>query len=81
MKHLAGGGLGGIRVDDGVYAGGEVSMYYDPMIAKLVTWGKTRNEAADLQIKALDAYRIEGVGHNVDFFPQLCKIPAFVQVC
>lgn len=70
-------GLGGIRVDDGVYAGGEVSMYYDPMIAKLVTWGKTRNEAADLQIKALDAYRIEGVGHNVDFLSAIMQNPRF----
>ena len=45
-------GVDGIRVDDGVYDGGEVSMFYDPMIAKLITWGQTRDEAADLQIAA-----------------------------
>ena len=41
-------GVNGVRVDDGVAEGGEVSMFYDPMIAKLVTWGQTRDEAADL---------------------------------
>ncbi len=55
-------GVDGVRVDDGVYEGGEVSMFYDPMIAKLVTWGETRDEAADLQVQALDAFRIEGLG-------------------
>jgi propionyl-CoA carboxylase alpha chain len=57
----------GVRVDDGVYEGGEVSMFYDPMIAKLVTWGQTRDEAADRQIAALDAFEIDGLGHNIDF--------------
>lgn len=52
--------MAGVRVDDGVYEGGEVSMFYDPMIAKLVTWGATRDEAADRQIAALDAFEIEG---------------------
>ena len=50
-----------IRLDDGVAEGGEVSMFYDPMIAKLITWAETREEAADLQVQALDAFRIEGV--------------------
>ena len=70
-------GVGGVRVDDGVYEGGEVSIFYDPMIAKLVTWGKTRDEAADLQIAALDAFHIEGVGHNVDFLSALMQHPRF----
>ena len=70
-------GLGGIRVDDGVYEGGEVSMFYDPMIAKLITWGETRDEAADLQIKALDAFRIEGLGHNVDFLSAIMQHERF----
>ncbi|MED5545869.1 MAG: acetyl/propionyl/methylcrotonyl-CoA carboxylase subunit alpha [Pseudomonadota bacterium] len=60
-------GIDGIRVDDGVYEGGQVSMFYDPMIAKLITWGETRDEAADKQIAALDAFEIEGLGHNIDF--------------
>ena len=70
-------GVDGVRVDDGVYEGGEVSMFYDPMIAKLVTWGQTRDEAADLQIQALDAFRIKGLGHNVDFLSAIMQHPRF----
>ncbi|WP_144097995.1 acetyl-CoA carboxylase biotin carboxylase subunit [Croceicoccus sediminis] len=70
-------GTGGIRVDDGVMEGGEVSMFYDPMIAKLVTWAPTRDEAADLQIKALDAFEIEGLGHNIDFLSAIMQHPRF----
>jgi propionyl-CoA carboxylase alpha chain len=70
-------GLDGVRVDDGVYEGGEVSMFYDPMIAKLVTWGKTRDEAADKQIAALDAFEIEGLGHNIDFVNAIMQHPRF----
>ena len=70
-------GNGGVRVDDGVYEGGEVSMFYDPMIAKLVTWGETREEAADLQIEALDAFRIEGLGHNIDFLSAIMQHERF----
>ena len=70
-------GIDGIRVDDGVFEGGEVSMYYDPMIAKLVTWGETREEAADLQIAALDAFQIEGLGHNIDFLSAIMQHPRF----
>ncbi|MEY4952442.1 MAG: hypothetical protein RL299_866 [Pseudomonadota bacterium] len=70
-------GMEGIRVDDGVYEGGEVSMFYDPMIAKLITWAPTRNEAADLQIKALDRFEIEGLGHNIDFVSAIMQHPRF----
>ena len=70
-------GVDGVRVDDGVMEGGEVSMFYDPMIAKLVTWGKTRDEAADLQIAALDRFEIEGLGHNVDFVSAIMQHPRF----
>ena len=70
-------GVDGVRVDDGVYEGGEVSMFYDPMIAKLVTWGATRDEAADRQIAALDAFEIEGLGHNVDFVSAIMQHPRF----
>jgi propionyl-CoA carboxylase alpha chain len=45
-------GVDGVRVDDGVADGGEVSMFYDPMIAKLITWGKTRDEAAEKKASA-----------------------------
>lgn len=70
-------GVDGVRVDDGVYEGGEVSMFYDPMIAKLITWGETRDEAADLQIQALDAFRIKGLGHNVDFLSAIMQHDRF----
>jgi len=66
-----------VRVDDGVAEGGEVSIYYDPMIAKLITAGATREEAIDRQIAALDAFLIEGIGHNVDFLSALMQHPRF----
>ncbi len=70
-------GINGVRVDDGVQEGGEVSIFYDPMIAKLVTWGQTRDAAADLQIAALDAFEIEGVGHNINFVSAIMQHPRF----
>jgi propionyl-CoA carboxylase alpha chain len=70
-------GLDGVRVDDGVAEGGEVSIFYDPMIAKLITWGATRDEAADLQIAALDRFEIEGLGHNIDFVSAIMQHPRF----
>ncbi|HTG39554.1 biotin carboxylase N-terminal domain-containing protein, partial [Sphingomonas sp.] len=69
---------GYVRVDDGVTEGGEVSMFYDPMIAKLVTWAPTRNEAAALQVAALDRFVVEGVGNNVDFLSALMQHPRFL---
>jgi len=70
-------GVDGVRVDDGVFEGGEVSMFYDPMIAKLITWAPTREEAADKQIEALDAFRIKGLGHNVDFLNAIMQHERF----
>jgi len=70
-------GEGLVRVDDGVIEGGEVSMFYDPMIAKLVTHGTTRLEAIDAQIDALDRYEMEGVSHNIDFLSALMQHPRF----
>ncbi len=57
----------GVRVDTGVYEGGEISMYYDPMIAKLVGFGKDRKEATQRLASALDAYYVRGVNHNISF--------------
>ena len=70
-------GVDGVRVDDGVYEGGEVSMFYDPMIAKLITWAPTREEAADKQIEALDRFRLKGLGHNVDFLSAIMQHERF----
>ena len=66
-----------VRVDDGVREGGEVSMFYDPMIAKLITWAPTRAEAIDEQIAALDAFEITGPGNNIDFLSALMQHPRF----
>jgi propionyl-CoA carboxylase alpha chain len=52
-------------------------MFYDPMIAKLITWGETRDIAADLQVTALDRFEIEGPGHNIDFLSALMQHPRF----
>ena len=67
----------GVRVDDGVREGGEVSMFYDPMIAKLITCGDTREAAIDRQIEALDRFEVEGLGHNIDFLSALMQHPRF----
>ena len=66
-----------VRVDDGVTEGGEVSRFYDPMIAKLITWAPTRLEAIDAQITALDQFEIDGVGHNIDFLSAIMQHPRF----
>ena len=66
-----------VRIDDGVAEGGEVSMFYDPMIAKLITWAPTREAAIDAQIAALDAFEIEGPGTNIDFLSALMQHPRF----
>jgi len=66
-----------VRVDDGVYEGSEISMFYDPMIAKLITWGETREAAIDKQITALDRFEIDGIGHNIDFLSSLMQHPRF----
>lgn len=71
------GGDGYVRVDDGVTEGGEVSMFYDPMIAKLITWGETRDAAADLQVAALDRFELDGLGNNIDFLSALMQYPRF----
>ncbi len=67
----------GVRVDDGVTEGGEVSIHYDPMIAKLITYADTRQQAIDLQIAALDQFEITGPGHNIDFLSALMQHPRF----
>jgi propionyl-CoA carboxylase alpha chain len=68
-------GEGGItlRNDTGVSEGAEISLYYDPMIAKLVTHAPTRNEAIAAQADALDAFTIEGIRHNIPFLSALMQ--------
>jgi propionyl-CoA carboxylase alpha chain len=66
-----------VRVDTGVYEGGEISMYYDPMIAKLITWAPTRDQATDAMADALDGFQIRGVGHNISFLTSLMQKQRF----
>ncbi len=67
-----------VRNDTGVYEGGEISMYYDPMIAKLCTWGSTRGEAIEHMRNALDGFEVEGIGHNLPFLSAVMDHPKFV---
>ena len=64
-----------VRNDTGVTEGGEISLYYDPMIAKLVTHAKTRLEAIEAQADALDAFTIEGIRHNIPFLAAIMGHP------
>src|SRR5437764_4159757 len=64
-----------VRNDTGIYEGGEISIWYDPMIAKLVTHAKTREAAIDAQAEALDAFAIDGIRHNTPFLAALMAHP------
>ena len=66
-----------VRVDSGIEEGGEVSMYYDPMIAKLITYGELRDDAIDTMAEALDHYYIRGVTHNISFLNAVVMHPRF----
>ena len=66
-----------LRNDTGVFEGGEISMYYDPMIAKLCTWAPTRSEAIEEMRLALDAFELEGIGHNLPFLSAVMDHPRF----
>ncbi|WP_300785403.1 acetyl/propionyl/methylcrotonyl-CoA carboxylase subunit alpha [Enhydrobacter sp.] len=67
-----------VRVDTGVYEGGEISMFYDPMIAKLCSYGRTRDQAIERMRRALDEFYVRGVSHNVPFLAALMAHPRFV---
>lgn len=67
-----------VRNDTGVYEGGEISMYYDPMIAKLCTWAPTRAEAIEQMRVALDRFEVEGIGHNLPFLAAVMDHPIFI---
>jgi len=71
-------GDGIVRNDTGVFEGGEISMYYDPMIAKLCTWGPTRAEAIETMRNALDSFEVEGIGHNLPFVAAVMDHPKFI---
>ena len=68
-----------IRNDTGVYEGGEISMYYDPMIAKLCTWGEDRGIAINTMKNALDTFELEGIGHNIPFLQAVYDHDRFIR--
>lgn len=74
---LASGDKATVRVDTGVFEGGEISMYYDPMIAKLVTHADTRENAIAAMSDALERYVVRGVSHNIPFLSALVAHPSF----
>ncbi|MFT4716812.1 MAG: propionyl-CoA carboxylase alpha chain [Paracoccaceae bacterium] len=67
-----------VRNDTGVYEGGEISMFYDPMIAKLCSWAPDRKSAIDVMRNALDEFEVEGIGHNIPFLSAVMDHPRFV---
>ncbi len=67
-----------VRNDTGVFEGGEISMFYDPMIAKLCTWAPTRAQAIEEMRIALDTFEVEGIGHNLPFVGAVMDHPRFV---
>ncbi|MDB5561253.1 MAG: acetyl-CoA carboxylase [Hyphomicrobiales bacterium] len=66
-----------VRNDTGVFEGGEISTFYDPMIAKLCTWAPTRLQAIDAMAVALDEFEVEGVGHNLPFLSAVMQQQRF----
>ena len=67
-----------VRNDTGVYEGGEISMYYDPMIAKLCTWAPDRAKAIEQMRIALDRFEVEGIGHNLPFLSAVMDHKKFI---
>ena len=60
-----------LRIDTGIYEGGEISIYYDPMIAKLCSWGNNRKEALKFMKDALNRYIVKGLQHNIPFLSSI----------
>lgn len=74
--HTPAGGLG-VRDDNGVYEGYEVPLEYDPLLSKLITWGRTREEAIHRMLRALSEYRVYGIKTTIPFFKRILLHPKF----
>ncbi len=68
----------GVRTDGYVYEGYQIPIHYDPMISKLITWGKTRNEAITRMLRSLEEYYIMGIKTSIDFLKKIMEIPEFI---
>jgi len=69
----------GVRVDGSIYEGRDVPIYYDPLIAKLVVWGKDRKEAIERSVRALQEFKITGVKNNLKFLERIMQTRGFVE--
>jgi acetyl-CoA carboxylase biotin carboxylase subunit len=78
IRALRGPSGPGVRYDGGVYGGFTVPVHYDPMLAKLITWGGDRNEAAARMTRALDELRVDGVKTSIAFHRRVMTHPAFL---
>jgi len=78
LSHLRQPGGFGVRIDSGVYAGYEISQYYDPMISKLIVWGANRNEAIQRMDRALGEFVVNGVTTNISYLRKIVQHPAFL---
>jgi acetyl-CoA carboxylase biotin carboxylase subunit len=67
-----------VRDDSGVYPGAEISMFYDPLVSKLIVWGEDRGAALARMRRALDEYRVGGIKHNLGFHRRLMRHPTFI---
>ena len=79
VRHLPPVETGSVRVDTGVQTGDEISVHYDPMIAKLICHGRTRKEALARLDRALQQYQIAGLRHNIEFLRRVINHEAFVR--
>jgi propionyl-CoA carboxylase alpha chain len=70
---------GQVLIDPGIYEGGEVSMFYDPMVAKVCTHAETREKAIEIMKEALSAYVVRGIAHNMSFLEAILNHPRFVK--
>lgn len=66
-----------VRIDTGVREGDEISIFYDPMISKLIVWGKDRDTAIQRMHKALDEYKVVGLPNNINFLKKVISHPVF----
>jgi len=78
IRALRAPGGPGLRWDSGVYGGFTVPVHYDPMLAKLIAWGATRDEAASRMARALDELRVDGIRTSINFHRRVMTHPAFL---
>jgi acetyl/propionyl-CoA carboxylase alpha subunit len=71
----------GVRNDVGVYVGAEISLFYDSLMGKLITWGRDREEARLRMRQALEEYIVEGIRHNMPFHRWLVESAPFIEGC